>query len=218
MGKRVALTFRESERVKPYADALRAAGIEPVPFQAGAEVNSLDGLAGLVLSGGTDVNPELYGAARDARTSEPDDERDAMEMSLLEEAVDADLPVLAICRGMQLFNVFHEGGTLVQHIEGHLVRSADPSEPVHYVVQKAGSRLAQIIGAGPQVVNSRHHQAVDGLGKGLVVTSRAAGDGTIEGIERPDLRFAVAVQWHPEDQVARFAQQRWLFESFAAAL
>ncbi len=85
------------------------------------------------------------------------------------------------------------------------------------MVQKPGSRLACILGTGSVEVNSRHHQAVDEVGRGLVVTSRAA-DGIVEGLERPDLRFAVAVQWHPEDQVRRFPAQRRLFEAFAAAL
>jgi putative glutamine amidotransferase len=140
-----------------------------------------------------------------------------MEWRLLEQAVAADIPVLAICRGMQLFNVFHPGGTLLQHLDGHAVNSHDPAEPAHSVVQEPDSRLASILGLGPVEVNSRHHQAVQQVGQGLVVTSRS-GDGVIEGLERPDLRFAVAVQWHPEDQTVRFAAQRRLFEAFAAAL
>jgi putative glutamine amidotransferase len=125
--------------------------------------------------------------------------------------------VLAICRGLQLFNVFHQGGTLLQHLDGHTIISPDPSEPAHAVVQEPGSRLASILGPGPVDVNSRHHQAVEQVGHGLRVTSRST-DGIVEGLERPDLRFAVAVQWHPEDQVCRFPAQHRLFEAFAAAL
>ena len=218
MAKRVALTFRFDEKAAPYAEALRLAKIEPVlvkPAPAGA---SLEGIAGLLLSGGTDIDPARYGSTAGPETGDPDTARDAMEWRLLEQALAADLPVLAICRGMQLFNVFHHGGTLLQHIGGHVVRSADPAEPVHDVVQQPGSRLERILGPGAHPVNSRHHQAVDRVGDGLLVTSRAAGDGIVEGLERPDLRFAVAVQWHPEDQVRRFAAQRRLFEAFAAAL
>ena len=214
---RVALTFRSPKRAEPYADALRAVGLEPVLFQPESGAPSLDGVAGLVLSGGTDIDPARYGAAPDPRTETPDRERDEMEWRLLQQAVTADVPVLAICRGMQLFNVFHEGGTLLQHIDGHAVRSPDASDPVHSVVQEPGSSLAAILGPGPVPVNSRHHQAVQRVGRGLVVTSRSV-DGIAEGVERPDLRFAVAVQWHPEDQVKRFHAQHRLFEAFAAAL
>ncbi|MEO8370937.1 MAG: gamma-glutamyl-gamma-aminobutyrate hydrolase family protein [Candidatus Solibacter sp.] len=215
--KRVALTFRFPKKGQPYADALRAVGLEPLPFQPGSGASSLDGLAGLVLSGGVDIEPARYGAATDPRTETPDQERDEMEWRLLEQAVAADIPVLAICRGLQLFNVFHEGGTLLQHLDGHTVISPDPSDPAHSVVQAPRSRLASILGLGPVPVNSRHHQVVEQVGRGLLVTSRSD-DGVIEGLERPDLRFAVAVQWHPEDQVSRFAAQRRLFEAFAAAL
>jgi putative glutamine amidotransferase len=217
MGKRAALTFRYDKKAIPYEEALRAAGIEPVPFKPGACIPKLDGVAGLVLSGGTDLNPHCYDAVRDPKTGDPDDERDRMELQLLKEAISADLPVLAICRGMQLFNIFHEGGTLAQHIEGHQVASEDASAAVHTVEQVDGSHLARILGNGPVPVNSRHHQAVDRVGRGLCVTSRAS-DAVIEGLERPDLRFAIAVQWHPEDQVRRFPVQLQLFEAFARAL
>jgi putative glutamine amidotransferase len=217
MGKPVALTFRFQKKAEPYAAALRAAGIEPVAFQAGVSTASLDGMAGLVLSGGTDVDPARYGAARDPRTEALDQERDEMEWRLLQQAIAADIPVLAICRGLQLFNVFHQGGTLLQHIDGHTVISPDPSDPAHIVVQEPGSRLESILGSGPVEVNSRHHQAVDRVGNGLIVTSRSE-DGVIEGLDRPDLRFAVAVQWHPEDQAVRSAAQRRLFEAFATVL
>ena len=216
-GRRVALTYRFPKKAEPYADALRAVGLEPVLFQPESGAPSLDGVAGLLLSGGTDIDPSLYHATRDPRTQSPDPQRDKMEWLLLHQVIAADIPVLAICRGMQLFNVFHEGGTLLQHLDGHTVNTADPSEPAHSVVQEPGSRLALILGAGPVGVNSRHHQAVQQVGRGLRVTSRS-GDGIVEGVERPDLHFAVAVQWHPEDQVARFPAQHRLFEAFAAAL
>ena len=143
-------------------------------------------------------------------TESCDPERDAMEQSLLREALERDLPVLAICRGMQLFNVTHACGTLVQHMEGHRIAA----NGTHGVTIEVGTRLGKIFGAGARQVNSRHHQAVDGVGQGLVISARAW-DGTIEGFGRSDLRFAVAVQWHPEDL---FAQERALFEAFAEAL
>lgn len=217
MPLRVALTYRTPTRAVPYADVLRAAGVEPVPMQAGAGPHTLAGCAGLLVSGGPDVDPARYGAERDARTQDPDKERDEMELALVGEAVAGDLPVLAICRGMQLFNVFH-GGTLLQHVEGHVVRPEDLSLAAHDVTVAPGTRLAEIVGPGNCPVNSRHHQAVDRPGAGLVVAARSAVDGLIEALERPELRFALAVQWHPENQTLRYRQHRALFEAFAAAL
>lgn len=202
--KRAVLTYRVEDKIAPYAEALRAAGIEPVFITPESSLESVNGM-GLVLSGGTDLDPALYGEAPGASSDSPDRERDALEQRLLREALDRDAPVLAICRGLQLFNVVH-GGTLFQHIEGH--------KTPHEVSIAAGTRLAGIFGAGPRDVNSRHHQAAARLGQGLVVSARST-DGVIEGLERPDRRFAVAVQWHPEDLVP---QDRALFEAFGEAL
>jgi putative glutamine amidotransferase len=203
--KRAALVFRDEKRIAPYADALRSAGIDPVLVTPDAPLDSLGGL-GLVLSGGSDVDPASYGAKADPSTEEPDVERDAMERKLLSEALELDLPVLAICRGMQFFNIAHAGGTLIQHIEGHRI-------PLHDATIHEGSALAGIFGAGKRGVNSRHHQVVGRLGEGLIVSARAA-DGVIEALERRDRRFAVAVQWHPED----LPQDRPLFQAFGNAL
>jgi putative glutamine amidotransferase len=179
----------------------------------------LGGLDGLVLSGGIDLNPKLYGQARHAAADEPNDARDELELGLLKLALAEDLPVLAICRGMQLFNVA-AGGTLDQHIEERSVHQrydlAKP-RPVHTVEVEPGSRLAEITGPGLVAVNSRHHQAVAQVGDGLTVSARAE-DGVIEGIEMPGKRFAVAVQWHPEDQAATDPVQAKLFTAFAKAL
>jgi putative glutamine amidotransferase len=162
---------------------------------------------GLVLAGGTDVDPGLYGAEADPLTEDPDKQRDAMEQRLLRQALERDLPVLAICRGMQLFNVTHRGGTLVQDIEGHKVA-------LHDATIGDGTALAEIFGAGKRSLNSRHHQAVGMPGEGLIVSARAA-DGVIEALERRDRRFTLAVQWHPEDLMP---QDRALFEAFRNAL
>jgi putative glutamine amidotransferase len=214
--KRVALTYRNQKKIAPYAEALRGSGIEPVFVTPEHSVQTLDGLAGLALSGGTDVDPELYGGReRHVLADQPDRERDALEQRLLCEALAADLPVLAICRGMQLFNVTHPGGTLVQHMEGHKLTN----NATHEIEIFAGTFLARIFfrqsgEAGTLSVNSRHHQAVAQPGRGLIVSAKASG-GIVEGLERPDLRFAVAVQWHPEDQMP--AHQR-LFEAFRDSL
>jgi putative glutamine amidotransferase len=213
------VTFGNAARTGPYELALREAGIEPVRNPV-----SLEGLDGLLLTGGSDINPVLYGSKRVVESDSPDDARDELEMRLLQEALMANLPVLGICRGLQMFNVFH-GGSLIQHLASadvHRVKARD-AEPgrhpaVHGIQVKPDTRLAQIIGAGEYDVNSRHHQAVDRLGPGLIVSATAA-DGVIEALELPgNAAFAVAVQWHPEDRIGVSAADRKLFEAFAAAM
>jgi putative glutamine amidotransferase len=218
MKKRVGLTFSDEERVHPYVAALENTGVEVVLIPPGSRTD-LGDLDGLVLSGGIDVNPALYGQKKHPEADEPDDARDTTELTLLKEALDRDVPVLAICRGMQLFNVAH-GGTLEQHIEEtgtHRRYDKPKPEPVHMAEVEAGSKLAGITGAGPVRVNSRHHQAVAEVGDGLVVSARAE-DGVVEGVERPDRKFAVAVQWHPEDQAGTDPVQAKLFADFARSL
>lgn len=171
-----------------------------------------------MLTGGTDINPARYGQTPQKETQAPDDRRDEFETMLLRHALsETSIPVLAICRGFQLFNVFH-GGTLIQNLPsggGHNVKQKDAV--AHTVRVATGSRLASILGEGDHEVNSRHHQAVDRVGDGLVV-SAVAHDGVVEALEKPHGPFAVAVQWHPEDRILISASDRRLFEAFAEAL
>jgi putative glutamine amidotransferase len=199
--------------------ALQAAGVNAEAHSASEPV-TLHGYAGLVLTGGTDVDPGLYAQPRQAKTEEPDHERDAREASLLSEALAADLPVLAICRGAQLLNV-HHGGSLTQHLtppEKHVRRTPDASLPVHDVRIEPGTLLSQIAGAESFPVNSRHHQGIDRVGDGLRVSAASAEDGVVEAIERPDRRFVLGVQWHPEDMVSRADEQLRLFRAFGEAV
>ena len=189
-----------------YRNALRQAGIEPVE-----NVKELSGVDGLLLAGGTDVDPALYGAERAAGTAEPDCVRDGLEGALLDEALERDLPVLGICRGLQFLNV-HLGGTLQQHIEGHKYPKV---REVHGVAIAPGSRLESILGEREYVVNSRHHQGVDRIGAGLGVTATAP-DGVVEALELPSKRFVLAVQWHPEARTD--GPDARLFEAFRKAL
>jgi putative glutamine amidotransferase len=215
---KVAVTSGKTTNLAPYQSALKGVGIESVPNPA-----SIEGLTGLLLTGGSDVNPKLYGRERAVESEPPEDARDELEMRLLKEALAADLPVLAICRGLQLFNVFH-GGTLIQHlgsVDVHRVKARD-AEPgshpsAHRVWVAPNTRLAKIVGGGGHDVNSRHHQAIESLGEGLIVSAIAA-DGVIEAVEKPGLSFAVAVQWHPEDRVLVNPADRELFEAFALAM
>jgi putative glutamine amidotransferase len=193
----------------PYVEALRTAGVELI------EGNTLCGFDGLVLMGGTDVNPARYGEARDPQTDEPDDARDDLECALIEEALVRDVPILGICRGLQILNVQH-GGSLIQHVEGHRVRTPeDRGRPAHSVEIVPNTRLALIAGSKLKwEVNSRHHQAVARVGDGLIVSAKDPRDGIVEALERPDKRFVVAVQWHPENQ----SDMAKLFCAFAASL
>ncbi|MFG3119293.1 gamma-glutamyl-gamma-aminobutyrate hydrolase family protein [Streptomyces sp. NPDC048197] len=161
------------------------------PATAAAAVARLDGL---VIAGGADVQPARYGAEPDPRTGPPSLDRDAWELALIGAALTAGVPLLGICRGMQLLNVAL-GGTLVQHLDGH----AGPPGVFekHEIRPVAGTLLARAL-PEPVSVPTYHHQAVDRLGSGLLVSAHAA-DGTVEALELPDgPGFALAVQWHPE--------------------
>ncbi|HLX44389.1 MAG TPA: gamma-glutamyl-gamma-aminobutyrate hydrolase family protein [Bryobacteraceae bacterium] len=207
------VTVEDRGNAAPYLEALQLAGIEA------AFGTSLDGSSGLMLMGGDDVNPARYGESRHPETEDPDDRRDELECALIAEALERDLPILAICRGMQILNVAL-GGTLLQHLENHRHKTKDKSVSAHCIEIVPGTTLAAIAGADLKApVNSRHHQAVARLGQGLIVSAKDPRDGVIEAIERPDKRFVVGVQWHPENQVAeRESIARKLFDAFAAAL
>ena len=214
--KRVVTVAGASGETAPYMDALRQAGVETV-FGT-----SLDGMSGLLLMGGTDVNPGRYGEQPHPETEPPDDERDQHEITLIQQALERDVPILAICRGMQILNVQH-GGTLIQHlptVARHRQERGDKSQNAHSIEIVPGKELARIAGGElSRDVNSRHHQSVARVGEGLVVSARDPRDNVIEAIEHPGRRFVIGVQWHPENQTAApEGIARQLFEAFAAAL
>lgn len=214
--RRILTVAGDTGNPAPYQNALHEVGLETVFGEP------LDDVSGLMLMGGTDVNPALYGELRHSATEDPDDERDRREAAAIREALERDLPILAICRGMQMLNVQH-GGSLVQHLETvdrHRQRPKDKSLNAHCIEIAPGSELARIAaGELRREVNSRHHQSIARVGKGLVVSARDPKDNVIEAIERPDRRFVVGVQWHPENQMAQNdGIARKLFEAFAAAL
>jgi len=198
----------------------RALLLPPDPDAGGA----LDGLDALLLIGGADVDPAAYGAARDPATGPSQPERDRFERRLVGEALARDLPLLAICRGAQVVNVA-AGGTLIQHLPD-LLEARGAAEPdrhrrvagaldertAHPVALEPGSLAARSCGGTATVGRSHHHQAIDALGDGWVVSGRDPEDGTVEAIERPDRRFCLGVQWHPEADPATP-----LFAALAAA-
>ncbi|WP_175407999.1 gamma-glutamyl-gamma-aminobutyrate hydrolase family protein [Streptomyces sp. TRM64462] len=159
------------------------------PSVAAETVARLDAL---VVAGGADVEPVRYGAAPDPRTGPPARDRDAWELALLDAALAAGTPVLGICRGMQLLNVA-VGGTLVQHVDGHVERVGHFGR--HTVKPVPGTRYASLVPEATDVP-THHHQAVDRLGAGLVPSAHAE-DGTVEAVELPD-GWVLGVQWHPE--------------------
>lgn len=206
-----------------YLRAIEDAGGIPVvvpPLQPQAAELLLARVSGVCLSGGPDLDPVAYGAQRHERTGPTWNELDAFELAFARAADNRRLPILAVCRGLQVLNVAR-GGTLHQHlpdVAGGRInhRQQKPGrDRTHWVTLSEQSRLREILGSRRTKVNSFHHQAVDTLGERLVVTGRAS-DGTVEGFEALDREFVLAVQWHAECLVER-PDQAGLFSAFVEA-
>lgn len=210
-----------------YVRSVLAAGGVPVILSPvlgpSYAARAMDGVDGLVLSGGEDIHPALYGAEPSPHAYPPSRERDLFELALFAAARHRELPVLGICRGIQLVNVAM-GGTLVQDLPTE--RPSDiPHDPgaardarTHAVRLQEGSRAAQALGATELRVNSFHHQAVDRLAPGLIATGWSE-DGVIEAAEAPgDAPWLLTVQWHPEEMHAEVkAPERGLFRALVHA-
>ncbi len=205
---------------RPYLDALRRAGGEgavllPDGDATGQLAAVLARFDGLLLLGGGDVDPAAFGAAtRHEAVYGVDADHDAFELAAVRAALALDLPVLAVCRGLQVLNVAL-GGSLHQHI-GDRETTVAHHQALHPATLAASSLAAEAMGTLEPVGWSHHHQAIDRLGKGLVVTGRAA-DGTIEAVELPGRHWVVGVQWHPENTAAEDPSQQHLFDAFVAA-
>ncbi|HTZ85161.1 MAG TPA: gamma-glutamyl-gamma-aminobutyrate hydrolase family protein [Solirubrobacteraceae bacterium] len=192
-----------------YVDEVARAGglpvlLPPDPQSVEEPEETIALLDGLLLAGGADIDPASYGQEPHAETQDSVPERDVFEIALTRAAIERDLPVLGICRGMQLINVAL-GGTLNQHLPEHLaheehrrvIGTFDGSD--HDVEVLDGTLAAGVIGAGPHATKSHHHQGVERLGEGLRVSARSAlGDDLIEAVELPRRSFVLGVQWHPE--------------------
>ena len=182
-----------------YLDLLGAGGATVVLLPPGFGPDAVDRLDGLAMAGGADIDAGRYGQAPHATADVPRVSRDASELGLYLRARERGLPVLGICRGLQVMAVAH-GGSLIQNlpdVEGTIVHRERPGAFVdHEATFVEGSVLASVYGTAPVVVNSSHHQAVDSAGD-LLVSGRAA-DGTVEACEDHGADFCVGVQWHPE--------------------
>ncbi len=191
-----------------YVDAVQRAGglvvmLPPDPALVEDPQQALELLDGLILAGGADIDPAAYDQAAHPETVGTVPERDVFEIALTRAAIERDVPVLGICRGMQLINVAC-GGTLVQHVPerfGHhehrrVVGSFDGAD--HDVLLSAGSLAARAAGEALHATKSHHHQGVDRLGEGLIVSGVSTLDELPEAIESADARFVLGVQWHPE--------------------
>lgn len=209
-----------------YVRALETCGSIPVVLASPAAASSQSGeadkaanavverLDAVVMSGGADLDPTLYGEEPHDESQSPEPARDAYELALVRACARRGLPVLAICRGMQLLNV-SRGGTLVQHLPDRLGAPDHMPEPGSFALRSVhvepDSKLARVLGRTEAVVPCHHHQAVDRLGGGLIVSAMSE-DGVVEALEDPVADFLVAVQWHPE-----VGQDRSLFEALVAA-
>jgi len=177
--------------------------LPPQPVDEHIANRVLDGLDGLVITGGKDVDPARYGQAPHPKTDEPRHDRDEWELALLAAALKRGLPVLGICRGAQVLNVAL-GGTLHQHLPDVVGHSRHQAGNAVFSTSRVhvapGTRLATLIG-GYSDEQCYHHQAIAELGKGLIASARDS-DGVIEAIELPGDTFVVAVQWHPEERLS----------------
>lgn len=190
--------------------------LPPQPSDSGRAANVTSRLDGLILAGGADVNPARYGQKPHEKTGAPRDDRDEWESSLYVAARSTGLPVLAICRGMQIVNTVH-GGTLIQHLPDVVGSNLyQPAPGVFGAVDieiDEGSVLEGILGRSARDIPVYHHQAVERVGSGLVATARTS-DGTLQALECPSASgFFLAVQWHPEQQT----DDRRLFEALVNA-
>lgn len=204
-----------------YVESLRRAGAVPVliPPQPENAEDILEGLDGIVLAGGEDCDPSVYGEARHPAVEPMDPRRQGNDLTLARLARQRGIPTLGICLGVQVMNIA-AGGTLIQDIDSELrtdiEHASEPSDRHrHDVIVEPGTHLAGIVGEMELNVNSSHHQAIRHVGSGLRVTAQAP-DGIIEGLEDPEHPFYVGVQWHPEDMPGERSATA-LFDAFVRA-
>ncbi|MEO8091406.1 MAG: gamma-glutamyl-gamma-aminobutyrate hydrolase family protein [bacterium] len=191
---------------RTYSRAVTEAGAQAVVLPPHDEIaeapdEALELIEALLLAGGSDIDPASYGAPPSDATVGARRERDRFEISLCRRAVEREMPLLGICRGLEILNVAY-GGDLVQDLETAAVHMHTPGVfSDHEVELVPGSTAARAVGAERVAVRSHHHQGVGRLGEGLVVSGRSVGDGVIEAIEMPGHEFALGILWHAEEDV-----------------
>ena len=210
-----------------YSGSIVAAGGTPVLLAPLADKDTISALVdkcdGIMLSGGVDVSPALYGEEKLESCGDPSEERDSFELELVRTALEKNKPILCICRGVQLLNVAM-GGSLWQDIPSQLPnsichRSSEEPPAEHNVILTAPKITEKIeFNSVTFAVNSYHHQAIKALGKGLEIFAEAEGDGMIEGIYAPDKKFVVGVQWHPELWAEKDNNAMAIFTAFVKSL
>jgi putative glutamine amidotransferase len=216
---------------RSYIEELRKVGGIPwviplIPHDPATLQQIFDRLDGVFITGGVDVDPRHYGESKLPLCGETDPDRDAVEIALLRHALDRNLPILAVCRGIQILNVTC-GGTLYQDVTAQVPAAMKhdyfptPEQPsrkflAHDITVKSGSRLGRLLQDPVVPVNSMHHQAIKDLAPNLAATAYAA-DGIIEAVESLDDRFLIAVQWHPEELTDTNPGMARLFSAFAEA-
>jgi len=217
-----------------YLRSLRRVDSTPVPLPVMNDEKYISDIAnkfdGFLFSGGADIDPKNYGetlkifddpTVSDSIKLVP--ERDEFELKLLKKAIEKNKPVLGICRGIQLINVYYDG-TLKQDLRdsknvkyNHMPSSSPKWNPIHEVRFEKNSEVRNAYNEERIQVNSFHHQIIDDVGKGLKVTARAS-DSTIEAIEDPNEKFVVGVQWHPEMMTEKYSKQLKIFQRFVNAI
>jgi putative glutamine amidotransferase len=230
VGVRIGVTWKAytEDNVQlptPYIKAVKEAGADEVvvltPEPEVRPERRLEGIQGLLLPGGVDVHPRHYGQDPHPLLGQVDEERDALELSLIREALRRDIPILAICRGIQVLNVA-AGGTLFQDLSLAGVdpgrhRTTEPEWEVAHLLSLPGdSLLRTIVGVQEIGVNTFHHQAVDRVAGGFAAIAWSE-DGVVEAIESTGHRFVLGVQWHPERMIEHHPLQRRIFEAFLSA-
>lgn len=213
-----------------YVQSVIAAGAVPLLIPTTLDIGTLRELYqscdGVLLTGGDDVDPVLFGEETHPKTEGIDRVRDDVEIAMSQWAVDDDKALFAICRGIQVMNVAF-GGSLIQDVPSQYAskvdvrhhgryEAANRATVLHNVCVEPNSKLASMVGAGDVGVNSFHHQAANRVGDGLMVTARSK-DGLIEALELPNHRFFVGVQWHPEEMTQARPDMLQLFKTFVAS-
>ncbi len=223
----IGITFRDNIRDNPSNNYIRAVeefGGIPRTLYPGISEDAFDGIDGLLLTGGGDIHPDNFGEPYHPSLKYVSEDRDELEIPLCQKAIEDDLPVFGICRGIQVMSVAM-GGSLYQDIHDEyrqdaLIHAQIDNEDSRHEIEIKESRLIEIVGKKRDEVNSSHHQAVNDIGDGFVMTARCREDGIVEAMENPSKRFVIGVQYHPERMLETpefLEHRRKLFEAFIKA-